>query len=74
MLTIRLAPTGKKGRIQYRISVVEGKSKLTGDPVEVLGFYNPHEKLLKCDQTRLKYWVSKGAVVSPKIKALCLTS
>lgn len=74
MLTIRLAPTGKKGRIQHRICVVESKSKLTGDPVEVLGFYNPHDKQIQCNQDRLKYWVSRGAVVSPKVKSLCPTS
>ena len=73
MLTIRLAPFGKKGRLQFRINVVEGRSKLTGKPVAILGYYNPHDKQFVCDLERLKYWTSQGAVVSPKVKSLCQT-
>ncbi len=73
MLRIKLAPTGKKGNIHYRISVVEGKSKLTGRPVEVLGHFHPQENKLTLDQERLKYWIGQGAQISEKVKSLCKT-
>lgn len=74
MLKIKLSPTGKKGRIHYRVSVMENRSKLTSDPVEVLGFYNPHDKKTEIDIDRVKYWISQGAEVTPKIKSLCKIS
>lgn len=73
MLRIKLAPTGKKGNIHYRISVVEAKSKLTGSPVEVLGHYHPAEKKLTLNEDRLKYWIGQGAQISEKVKSLCKT-
>ena len=73
MLRIKLAPTGKKGNIHYRISVVEGKSKLTGDPVEVLGHYHPTENKLTLDEERLKFWIGQGAQISDRVKKLCKT-
>ncbi len=73
MLRIKLSPTGKKGNIHYRISVVEGKSKLTGSPVEVLGHFHPQENKLTLDQARLKYWIGQGAQISDRVNKLWKT-
>ena len=50
MLKNKACTNWKKGQHYYRVSVMEGKSKLTGDTVEVLGYdprTNKHDIDLK---------------------------
>jgi small subunit ribosomal protein S16 len=70
MLTIRLLPMGKAHQIKYRLAIVEGKSKLTGDPREVIGHFEPKSKTLKVDRDRLSYWLAAGAQPSDRIRTL----
>ena len=65
-LKIRLARGGAKKRPFYRIVVAEASAPRDGRFVERLGSYNPmlkagHSERLVLDQTRAKYWMSKGA-------------
>ena len=64
MLKVKLVPTGKRHGIQYRIGVVEAKSKVTGKLVDLLGFYRPKTKELSLDKKALKSWQDKGAQVT----------
>src|SRR3989338_10306924 len=70
MLKIRLSRIGKKGQAYFRVVVVEHTKKPKGEYLELLGTYNPHEKVLKVKKDRLEYWVSKGAQTSPTVNNL----
>lgn len=71
-LVIRLSKTGKRGEAKYRVVVKEKRSKREGNPTEVLGWYNKTGKTpeKKIDKSRYEYWVSKGALPSPTVKAI----
>lgn len=72
MVKIRLAQFGSRNRRTYRIVAIEEGKRRNGTPVEVLGFYNPLVKPAQCtiDKDRLKYWISKGAQVTPGVSKL----
>lgn len=71
MLVIRFTQTGRKGERKYRLVVAEKRSKRDGKPVEFLGFYEKTTKEITktLDQDRIKYWISKGAQMTPGAKA-----
>lgn len=73
MLKIKLAPIGKKGQHYYRVSVMEGKSKLTGNTVEVLGLYDPRTNKHDIDMKKLKGWIEKGAQITDRVRKICPT-
>lgn len=70
MLVIRFTRTGKKGERKFRLVVKEKRSKRDGKPVELLGFYEKTEKSIvkQFDNDKIKYWVSKGAQITPAVK------
>lgn len=68
MLTIRLAPFGKKHQRHYRIVVAPARSKLTSTPVATLGTPD------KFDAAAIANWIKKGAQPSLKIRQLCKIS
>ena len=70
MLKIRLSRIGKRGQAYFRVVVVEHTKKPKGEYLELLGTYNPHEKVIKVKKERLEYWVSKGAQTSPTVNNL----
>lgn len=59
MLTIRLQRAGKRNTPQYRLVLAQKTAANQKQFVEVLGFYNPHNKELGVrDQERLNYWMN----------------
>lgn len=66
MLKIRLMRIGTKKRPFYRVVVVDERSKRTGAYVENVGTYNPltEPKEVKLDESRVDYWIKKGAQLS----------
>lgn len=69
---IRLSRTGKKGQAYFRVIVTEHTKKPKGEYLELLGTYNPHEKVLNVKKDRVEYWVSKGAQPSPTVNNLLI--
>ena len=71
-LKIRLTRIGSTHQPHYRIVVAEARSRRDGDPVEVIGTYDPRTKNkqvnLKLD--RVDYWLSKGAKPSDTLHAI----
>lgn len=65
MLTIRLSRIGKKNKPMYRIIISEKARDPYGRALEILGSYNPYSKKLQSEDERIKYWISKGAGMSP---------
>jgi small subunit ribosomal protein S16 len=71
-LKIRLTRIGTTHQPHYRVVVAEARSRRDGDPVEVIGTYDPRTKAkqvnLRLD--RVDYWLSKGAKPSDTLHAL----
>ncbi|HIE54083.1 MAG TPA: 30S ribosomal protein S16 [Chromatiaceae bacterium] len=74
MVTIRLARTGAKKRPFYHLVVTDSRSPRDGRYIERLGFFNPvakgQEEPLRIDLERVDHWVSQGAQISDRAKAL----
>lgn len=70
MLMVRLQRIGKRGQAYFRVIVTEHTKKPKGEYLELLGTYNPHEKVLKVKKDRIEYWTSKGAQTSPTVNNL----
>ena len=71
-LKIRLTRIGAVHQPHYRVVVAEGRARRDGDPVEVIGTYDPRNKgqqvNLKLD--RVDYWLGKGAKPSDTLHAI----
>ena len=61
MLAIKLRRIGKKHQASYRIIFSEKRSKVSGQNVEDLGWFNPLTKTHKLEETRVRYWLGQGA-------------
>lgn len=70
MLVIRFTRTGKKGERKFRLVVKEKRSRRDGKPVDLLGFYEKTvtSVVKEFDDAKIKYWISKGAQLSPSVK------
>lgn len=72
MLTMRLQRVGKAKVASYRL-IVSDKTKDTHDKyVELLGTYNPHDKVngIKFIADRVKYWLGVGSTTSSTVNNL----
>jgi small subunit ribosomal protein S16 len=69
---LRLQRTGKPKRPFYRIVAVEQKSKRDGQPVEILGQYDPMavDNKLSVNMGRVNYWLRTGAKASETVSVL----
>jgi small subunit ribosomal protein S16 len=76
MVRLRFQREGKPGQAYYRLVAVDRRAKRDGRPIEVIGYYNPRleKEKLKCDEARVKYWYSKGALPSDTVKNLLMES
>jgi len=72
MLAIKLRNVGKKRQRSYRLVVLEKRSKLQGQFVEDLGWYNPHTKEANLKNDRISYWVGVGAQPTDTVHNLLL--
>lgn len=61
MLKIKLYQTGKKHQRQYRIVVMEAKTKRDGTYVESIGLYNPITSEVSVDKELATKWLENGA-------------
>lgn len=61
MLAIKLKQIGKKHQKSFRVVVAEKRSKVRGNYVEDLGFWNPREKKMSVNKERALYWIGVGA-------------
>ena len=68
MLMIRLQRFGRKNDPNFRVVLTDKRNApKSGKFLEILGFSNPKTKQKKLDGERIKYWVEKGAKVSPTV-------
>jgi len=71
-LKIRLTRIGSTHQPHYRVVVAETRSRRDGDPVEVLGSYDPRTKgvAVKLNLARIDYWLGKGAKPTDTLHAM----
>ncbi len=78
MVVIRLARGGNKHRPYYSVVVADSRARRDGRFIEKIGFYNPvaaeNVESIRIDSTRVDYWTSVGAQVSPAVKKLIKTN
>lgn len=72
---IRLKRFGIKNKPQYKLIVQGHYKRLKGRYVEHLGYWfpvklNEHDRSIVLNKGRLRYWISVGAVHSPKVQKL----
>lgn len=74
MVKIRLTRGGAKKRPFYHIIVTDSRSARDGRNIERVGYYNPvatgGEQRVVLDAARIDHWVSKGAQMTDKVRAL----
>jgi small subunit ribosomal protein S16 len=72
MLTIRLRRMGARNNPFYRVVVSDSRNVPTASAVEEIGYYdvtkNPAQ--VNIDTVRARYWVERGAQMSPTVKKL----
>ena len=69
---LRFQRTGMPKQPYYRLVAIDRRSARNAEEIEILGHYDPREKLnaltLKAD--RIKYWLSQGAEPSDTVRSL----
>jgi len=70
MLTIKLSKLGKKNKKVFRVIISEKGRDPYGNSLEILGSYDQYHKDLRVKADRVKYWISKGAQMTPTINNL----
>lgn len=61
MVRVRLTRTGAKKQPHYRIVVADERAPRDGRFIENIGIYDPRAEVVRVDDVRLQYWLSKGA-------------
>lgn len=76
MLIIRMQRVGKKKFSTYRLIISEKARDTQGTYLEALGTYNPHakENSFLPNIERIKFWLSKGAMVSDTLHNLLVAN
>jgi small subunit ribosomal protein S16 len=68
---IRLSRVGTKNMAMYRVVAVDSRDKRDGQPLEILGTYNPRsESFDQLHMDRVNHWVAQGAEMTDSVKKL----
>jgi small subunit ribosomal protein S16 len=71
---IRMKPLGRKHRPYFRIVAIDGRQPTDGRALEELGTYDPMVKntddRVTLRPSRIKHWLSVGALASEKVAVL----
>ena len=72
MLKIRLRRMGARNRPHYRVVVSDSRSTARAEVLEEIGAYDPMREppIVSLDRERARYWIEKGATVSPTVRSL----
>lgn len=73
MLKIRFIRKGRKHQPFFYIVVTQKeRSPKSGKYIEELGFFDPKTKRRDLKKERIKYWIEKGAQISPSVYNLLI--
>jgi len=68
-----MARVGKRNKAQFKIALQESTVAPGGKHVEILGSYDPHQKVAVLKEERIKYWLSQGAQASDTVYNLLVS-
>ncbi|MDP3901459.1 MAG: 30S ribosomal protein S16 [bacterium] len=74
MLAIKFRRVGKKHQASFHVVVDPKRTKLLGENVEDLGWYNPHTKKHALKADRVLYWIKNGAQPTPSVNNLLINA
>ncbi|MDE2038705.1 MAG: 30S ribosomal protein S16 [Elusimicrobia bacterium] len=73
-VVIRLQRTGKPKQAYYRVVAIEKSRGAAGQPLEILGSYDPRQetagKKVQIKKDRFEHWVKNGALPSQTVASL----
>ena len=77
-VVLRLQRTGKPKQAHFRVVAIDKRRGPHGEPIEVLGFYNPRadkagERVVLKGE-RVEHWLKNGAKPSETVESLIHTS
>lgn len=67
---MRLTRTGRHGLANYRIIVVDSRSKRDGKYIALLGNVDPISKKVNLEETLAMEWLQKGAQPTGTVKSI----
>lgn len=69
---LRLQRRGKPKRPFYRVVAIDQRAKRDGEPIEILGQYDPiaEENKFNVNMDRVNYWLGTGAKASETVAVL----
>lgn len=67
---MRLTRTGRHGLANYRIIVVDSRSKRDGKYIALLGNVDPISKKVNLEETLAMEWLQKGAQPTDTVKTI----
>jgi small subunit ribosomal protein S16 len=74
VVKLRFKRFGRTHHPVYRLNAIDQRSPRDGRPIEELGTYDPANQdesvQFKCNEERVKYWLSVGAQPSETVAAL----
>jgi len=74
VVKLRLKRFGRTHHPVYRLNAIDQRSPRDGRPIEELGTFDPTNKdesiQFKCQEERVRYWLSVGAQPSETVAAL----
>lgn len=73
MLTIKLAKVGKTNKKVFRLIIAEKGRDPYGEVLEILGSYNQYAKQLQAKKDRIRYWLDRGAQMTPSVNNLLIS-
>jgi small subunit ribosomal protein S16 len=72
MLKLRLRRMGARNRPYYRLVVSDSRLTARAKVLEELGSYDPvaGAESFSVDRERARYWIGRGAAVTPTVRSL----
>lgn len=70
MLRIRAQRLGRKNSPFFRLVVIDRKTSLTGSVIDVVGYYDPQNKIFHIEFKKILKWIKRGAKPSQLIATL----
>jgi small subunit ribosomal protein S16 len=72
MLKLRLRRMGARNRPYYRLVVSDSRLTARAKVLEELGSYDPvaGAESFSVDRARARYWIGRGAAVTPTVRSL----
>jgi len=74
VVRLRLKRFGRRNHPYYRVCAIDQRAARDGEPIELLGTYDPinknEDQQIQLDADRVKYWIGVGAQPTETVHGL----